>query len=361
MNQNTNNKYIQIDEDGYFLSQGIRYDDRGSGAHMLQNLRYDNRILFTSAPQNPDAVVVEAFSEPYVVSHVELDTNQPNILLLQLPYEVEFQFELNKNDPAKNLYVDEWDRFHGFVNNVPFVFSRNAQNDFFNLLDEYDDDSFQLNGHTFTTQPWRVSATEVESSAFWTQLYTDWKDDSTKPGWEMGEAAAPLRDVTAQIKLNRCRVAVLGCGSGHDAAFLAQQGHIVTAFDISSEAIARARANYGHLANLQFVQADAFKLAETHAKQFDVVFEHTFFCAINPSLRKQAVQLYKRLLAEGGYLLGVFFILNPSPMPPFGLTEWELREYLKGSFSSLYWTRWKKSVPKRVGRELVVYAQLKDS
>jgi SAM-dependent methyltransferase len=360
MSHKINNKFIQLDEEGYFVTQGIRYEDRDSGAYMLRHLRYDNRILYTQAPAIDEDIVVEAFSDPFVVRHVKLHKTKPSCLILQLPYEYEFEFQLNPDEPAQNLFIDQWDRFRGVINKIPFVFSRNAQNDFFNLLEEFDDESFQIGGETYETLPWQTPTDNVDDAKFWSQLYDNWQSPETKPGWDIGEPAAALRDVTAQIKLNRCRVAVLGCGSGHDAAYLAGQGHIVTAFDFSAEAIERARKNYGHLTNLQFVQADAFKLIETHAKQFDVVFEHTFFCAINPDKRKQAVQVYKRLLAEGGYLLGVFFILNPSPTPPFGLTEWELREYLKSHFSTLYWTRWKKSIPSRMGRELIVYAQLKE-
>jgi 2-polyprenyl-3-methyl-5-hydroxy-6-metoxy-1,4-benzoquinol methylase len=45
----------------------------------------------------------------------------------------------------------------------------------------------------------------------------------------------------------RCRVLVLGCGEGHDAAFFAQNGHIVTGVDISPEAITRAQIDTLHM------------------------------------------------------------------------------------------------------------------
>jgi hypothetical protein len=45
--------------------------------------------------------------------------------------------------------------------------------------------------------------------------------------------------------------------------------------------------------------------------------------------------------------------------PPYGGSEWELRQRLKDSFQFVFWGRWQKSLPKRQGKELFVYAQKK--
>jgi hypothetical protein len=45
--------------------------------------------------------------------------------------------------------------------------------------------------------------------------------------------------------------------------------------------------------------------------------------------------------------------------PPFGSSEWEIRERLKKFFDFLYWTRWKTTPEDRLGIELIVYAQKK--
>ena len=49
----------------------------------------------------------------------------------------------------------------------------------------------------------------------------------------------PLREAGTKSILE------LGCGTGNDAARLAREGYAVTAIDLSSEAIERARANFG--------------------------------------------------------------------------------------------------------------------
>src|ERR1700722_785025 len=46
-----------------------------------------------------------------------------------------------------------------------------------------------------------------------------------------------------------------GCGAGYGAAELATSGGPVLAIDVSEEAIAGARANYGKASNLRFEQA----------------------------------------------------------------------------------------------------------
>ncbi|MFN7904791.1 MAG: class I SAM-dependent methyltransferase, partial [Pseudobdellovibrionaceae bacterium] len=94
---------------------------------------------------------------------------------------------------------------------------------------------------------------------------------------------------------------------------------------------------------------------------FDVVCEHTCFCALNPSLRKQLVKTWQRCLVPNGTLFGVFFSMFKFQGPPFGATEWEIRKRLGNPFQILFWNRWRKSVPGRMGRELFVYARKKSN
>lgn len=349
-------KYVTLDEDGYFGNGTLRYEDDNFGAELLRNLKYKDRVLVSKSGEND--VIVEAFSDPLVARHVFKSESGVGYDL-EFPYGIETLLDLNQ------LYVDEWDRFHGFTQlasgeTLPFVLSRQAQADLFELAEEFDDDSITLDGKAFDVKPWYMSESAVDNPLFWGAQYSIWKDDASKPGWDLEEPAAALRDISSQLKLNKARIAVLGSGSGHDAAFFAQQGHHVTGIDFSADAIKVATEKYGNVKNLQFLQGDVFKLPEKLKGSFDIVYDHTLLCAINPTQRREALKAYKRLLAPEGHLLGIFMILNPSVRPPFGMTEWELREMLKGKFHTLYWTRWKKSIPRRDGRELIVYAQAKE-
>ncbi|MCB0407507.1 MAG: methyltransferase domain-containing protein, partial [Bdellovibrionales bacterium] len=332
-------KFIQIDEDGYFLLNGIRTTENEFGKNLLDSLVKDDKNRFFVETNNVWACV-EAFDEPYVAEMVQkLEGPQWSILL---PYGLEKKFSLS------TLCVDEWDRFHGrCTNGIPFVFSRKAQAAFFDLVDAFEDDAFIVNGTRYETHPWLSDSDEAGCETFWTQIYKN----EPHPPFDLGAPAKALEDISAQLKLNKMRVAVIGAGKGHDAAFFAKQGHLVTAFDISPEAIHERKNLYGDLKNLEFIEADILNLDKKYFSQFDLVFEHTCYCALPPKRRNDLVKVWKQLLAAEGHVLGIFFAMDKPNGPPFGGSEWELRERFKKYFDFLYWTRWKNSIPRRLGKE----------
>lgn len=339
-------RFVQIDEEGYGLSGDIRIQDPQVGAELLQNLQvHQGGTLLSTFGETP--VIVEAFDEPLVAANVEFNQDGWHLIL---PYGVRTPFKL------ESLTVDEWDRFHGYtLRNVPFVFSRSAQAEFFNLVDEYGDDYVEFRGQNYAIPPYWSDTPQVENESFWSNIY----QTTENPGWNLGEPAEALKDMLQRLKIPKSRILVLGCGEGHDAAHFAQNGHIVTAVDISPDAIARGKKLYGHLPNLEFVEADIFKLPREFDQSFDVIFEHTCYCAINPQKRGELVKIWNRLLAPEGHLMGVFFAFEKRTGPPFGGSEWELRKRLKG-YQPIFWGRWQKSVPARQGKEFFVYSKKKN-
>jgi SAM-dependent methyltransferase len=338
-------RYISIDEEGYWVFSGRRVDDEGLGSTLLENLRIsENFSLETSYEGVP--TFVEAFDAPLIARHIRL-ASEPGYA------EIDLAYHLKKKLPLKSLSVDEWDRFHGHLDNgVPLVLSRQAQVEFFDLLDSFDDDSVTIQGVEYATPSWLSPNADTFKDAWWTNLYR-----SDEAGWEMGRESVALPVILPQLKLVRAKVLVLGCGSGHDAAYMARQGHMVTAVDFSDEAIARAKDLYAGVENVEFFKYDAFKLPEVWAGRFDVIVEHTMYCAISPERRNALVKVWRKMLAPGGNLLGIFFVHEKRIGPPFGGSEWEVRERLKTGFEFLYWTRWRQSIEKRRGKELVVFAR----
>lgn len=338
-------RYIQIDDEGFFLSQGARITDTAFGNSLLKNLKIDESGKLVTESEG-HLVIVEAFDEPLIVKQIH--KKEGLVWDILMPYEFTEQFDL------KSLSLDEWDRFHGYTSKgVPFVFSRSAQADFFNLLDEFDDTSITIDGEKIETPDWLIENPNVNTTDFWCDKYT-----SKKPGWELDAPSPALPDVLPQLKIPKSRVLILGAGSGNDAAFFANQGHIVTAVDMSPEAAKQAKAKYGD--KFQWIQSDIFHLGDEHYGNYDLIFEHTCYCAITPNRRNELVKKWKQLLAPHGHLLGVFFVMDKRQGPPFGGSEWEIRERLKKDFDFLYWTRWKKSASNRGGKELVVYAKKKE-
>lgn len=334
-------RYIGIDEEGAIAFDGVRVEDEQVGATLLSHLEPVEKGRFVTKWENQE-VLVEAFDEPLVARHVNREGSQ---FFIHTMYGLKYPLDLT------HLCVDEWDRFHGVTENkVSFVFSRSAQMDFFDLVDEFDDESVSVSGVRYLIPPFYMTTEPVQKEAFWTNLY-----ETETPGWELGAPANALVAVLPQLKLTKSRVLVLGCGSGEDAAYLAQQGHLVTAVDFSPQAIARAKQKYADVDNLEFFQQDIFSMNVKGS--FDLIFEHACFAAIDPSKREELIRIWRNHLIPGGHLLGVFFIMSKRSGPPFGCSEWELRERLKKHFRFLYWTRWRHSIERRKGRELVIYAQ----
>jgi SAM-dependent methyltransferase len=348
MNSELPQRFIQIDEEGYALMGEIRTTDPELGAEVLTQLEFAENGAFVSRCGGV-SVVVEAFDEPYVAAQVSVSGKKWRI---DLPYNVTADFELS------SLSLDEWDRFHGkTTKGIPFVFSRAAQATFFNLVEEYDDDSITFDDKTYDIPPYFSADEAVDEPEYWTQIY----HEEGNPGWNLGAPAEALKDMLPRLKLPKSRVLVLGCGEGHDAAFFAQSGHVVTGVDFSEEAVARAQKNYGHIPGLSFVRQDAFKMDPSFHRAFDIVFEHTCYCAIDPARRSDLVKVWRQALHDQGQLMGVFFTMYKKQGPPYGGSEWELRQRLKDSFQFIFWGRWQKSTPRRQGKELFVLAQKKPS
>lgn len=341
-------KSIAIDEEGYFLlHNGTRLSDETLGATMLQSLSVDHYGV-TRMTEGNDEYLVEPFDKPYVARQIHIHQSQ---LQVQMPYQLKCDVDMG------SLCLDEWDRFHGLTTQqIPFVLSRPAQAELFNRADDFSDDSITIAGQEVTTPPYYITNAEVDTSPFWSQKY----QESTLPGWDLDGPHPELKSFLQQLKLNKQRILVPGCGQGHDAALLAEKGHVVTAVDFSETALKMARARYGHIANLQFLHADVFRLGRSHEQAYDIVFEHTFYCAITPDRRDELILSWRRYLADGGHLLGIFFVVPKRSGPYFGGSEWELREKLQKPFRLLYWTRLKHSPGWRNGGELMVFAQIKN-
>lgn len=340
-------RYAVIDEEGYWMFDGKRVDDESLGRSMLENLELDSEERLTTSMENQKAFV-EYFDAPLIALHVRaLDDSSAEI---DLPYGLKTRFAYD------SLSLDEWDRFHGLaLKNIPFVFSRQAQIEFFDLLDSFDDESITVGSKHYEIPAWLAPHREGEAPQFWTELY-----NTQQAGWDQKRESVILPAIVPQLKLSKSRILVVGCGEGHDAAYFASLGHLVTAVDFSEEAIRRAKEHYGSREGLNFFRADAFNLPENWSGQFDIVFEHTCYCAVSPDKRSQLVQIWRKMLQPQGHLLAIFFAHEKRRGPPFGGSEWELRQRLKSGFSFLYWTRWRNSVERRKGKELVVYARKKD-
>jgi cyclopropane fatty-acyl-phospholipid synthase-like methyltransferase len=168
--------------------------------------------------------------------------------------------------------------------------------------------------------------------------------------WEKGAPSPGLVDfLESEPKLARGTVCVPGCGTGHDARAWAAAGFSVTGYDIAPSAI-RLAAEKTRAANLtaKFQRGDF--LHDAPPFQFDWVFEHTLFCAIQPDQRDDYVRAVPQWLAPGGRYLAVNYLIPDADGPPFGTTREEQIERFSPQFELV--REWvPRSYPNRTGLE----------
>lgn len=331
---------LQIDEEGFILSQGVRWTDATSAGEVFRNLKRNEFKSYVSELQ-AQLIFVEPFDHPLVAKEISVSDSK-----IRIPYELDFRIDLAAFD------LDEWDRITGLTTEGHrFVLSRAAQMGFFDQVDSFDDEGFVWNNSRFEFGAWPRPGQANLGPAFWDQGYRE------TAGWDLGGPHPALGATVDQLKLARSRVLVLGCGRGHDAAFLAKKGHIVTAVDSSPEGLNQAKALYRDIPGLQFLLLDGFHLPQAMMGQFDLVFEHTLYCAIDPKRRNDLVSVWRRVLHDQGQLLAILPLFDRNEGPPFASTEWEIQQRLKRTFRFLYWTRSALAPPQRKGQELLLFAQ----
>jgi len=191
----------------------------------------------------------------------------------------------------------------------------------------------------------------VSTAEFWTDLYARGGD-----GWELGRPAPTLVDFLESTPLPPGRVAVPGCGRGHDVRYLVRRGHAAVGFDFSPTAIREARARAkAERVTAAFEQRDIFTLGRDHANSFDGVWEYTCFCAIDPARRREYVRAMSAILRPGGWLLACFYpIRRGKGGPPFPIARSEVRRLFAGPFRIERAGAPLRSIPRRQGQEWMV-------
>ncbi len=186
--------------------------------------------------------------------------------------------------------------------------------------------------------------------------HTDWEAryQSGDMPWEKGAPSPGLVDfLAANRNLTGETVCVPGCGTGHDAREWAKADFSVYGYDLAPSAIqlSRERTQAAGL-HAEFQLGDF--LRDEPPFQFDWIFEHTLFCAIDPGERDLYVQAARRWLKPGGQYLAVNYLIPDTDGPPFGTTRAELIERFSPHFSLL--SEWvPRSYPNRAGLELMMW------
>jgi SAM-dependent methyltransferase len=199
----------------------------------------------------------------------------------------------------------------------------------------------------------------VSAAGFWDGLYAGGND-----GWELGAPAPALETWldgggAFEASDGSPRLAVPGCGRGHDARLLARRGHRVWAFDFAEAAVTEARrlaAAEGVAVSVE--RRDVFTLGADFAGAFDGVWEYTCFCAIDPARRAEYARVLHAILRPGGLLLACFYPLREGgDGPPFPVSRADIDRALAGRFTTLEAGPPARSPERRKGLEWLVLAR----
>ena len=163
---------------------------------------------------------------------------------------------------------------------------------------------------------------------FWTVRYA-----AGKTPWDFGGVPAALKLFLVRSSASG-RVLIPGCGSGYEVQAFHAAGYDVTAIDFSRAVVDQAKRVLGVLAE-RVILADFF----THdfgQRRFDLIYERTFFCSMDPSRWPDYVNRVADLLSLRGRLIGVFLYGQRSQSgPPFPLTDTEVEPLFKSRFQLL--------------------------
>lgn len=185
------------------------------------------------------------------------------------------------------------------------------------------------------------------SHNYWNNLYL-----KNEFKWDLGAISSPLKTYIEQLNNKDLKILIPGGGNSYEAEFLFSNGFKnVFVLDFAEEPLENIKKRLPDFPNQQLIKQNFFD----HQGQYDLIIEQTFFCAINPSLRKQYAQHMKQLLKPEGKLVGLLFndVLNIDK-PPFGGNKQEYQDLFESLFHINTLETAYNSVKPREERELFV-------
>lgn len=182
-----------------------------------------------------------------------------------------------------------------------------------------------------------------------------WQEGRT--GWDAGQSAPALLKLLEQDVLPQGRAFVPGCGSGYDVFALAHHGRSATGMDIAPTATVRfhtLREEKGlSLQQANIVNDDFFSYSPE--APFDLIYDYTFLCAIEPEQRPAWAAKMADLLVDGGELVTLIFPIREDngEGPPYAMSLEIVSGLLEERFTNVLLEEVTESHPGREGMEYI--------
>jgi thiopurine S-methyltransferase len=191
------------------------------------------------------------------------------------------------------------------------------------------------------------------NTEFW---HSRWLNNET--GWDIGCVSTPLKEYVDQLEDKNIKILIPGCGNAYEAEYLHKKGFTnVYVIDLSSTPLENLKKRVPNFPSEHLLTGDFFELSNI---SFDLIIEQTFFCAINPVLRKNYAQQCHHLLNPNGKIAGLLFndTLN-TDKPPFGGNKNEYEKYFSPYFNFKVFETCYNSIKPRENKELFILLQKK--
>ena len=105
--------------------------------------------------------------------------------------------------------------------------------------------------------------------------------------WDTGEITTPLKDYFDQLINKSLKILIPGAGNSYELDYLTNIGfENVFVLDIANIPLENCKKRTNSISDEKFIKADFFE----HTNQYDLIVEQTFFCALEPHLRKKYVE-----------------------------------------------------------------------
>ncbi len=190
------------------------------------------------------------------------------------------------------------------------------------------------------------------TSKYWEERYK-----KGEVAWNVGEITTPIKEYIDQLTERNINILVPGAGNGYEFEYLIEKGFQNSfVVDYAETPLENIKKRIPDLDNNQIINADFFELEG----KYDLIIEQTFFCALNPELRKDYVQKMKSLLNPKGKIVGLMFQFPLTVEgPPFGGSKEEYISLFQYDFNIITMETAYNSIAPRANKELFVIFEKK--
>ena len=171
-----------------------------------------------------------------------------------------------------------------------------------------------------------------DPTGWFERLYAEAETGETVVPWDRGEPHRLLVEwaEAGELEGGGRRALVVGCGPGHDAAYVAGLGFDTVAFDVAATAVRAATERFPDSV-VRYRTADLLDPPTKWRGAFDLVFESMTIQALPVALRREATARVAEFVGPGGSLVVIAASRDegdqPADGPPWPLTRAEVEAF----------------------------------